>query len=553
MSEKLKITLLLSIAVVVYANTLLNGFTLDDDVYVVHNPAVTSFSISGLFQPARHNNVFRPATFATYALNWATEGNDPVGYHLFNILLHAAVTFLLYLVLKKLLEGVPGGTMIAWATALLFAVHPIHTEAVASITGRSELLAAGFLLAAWLLHLTNLPIPALGCFSLALLSKESAVVFAPLALTCDYVNGKLKPVYRYASIAGVTCLYLASLWKIQGRRFGQQRISVLDNPLAHLSPDLRILNALRVGWKYLALQVYPATLSCDYSYNAIPLNLNWRSTMPAAIGAAILVGLWIWALFTKRRAWFLAGALYLFGFAITSNILSPIGTILGERLAYFPSAGLCLLIVLVWIPLLNHKSKLAWTPFILIVALMSVRAVIRNHEWRDNFTLFSKDTQEIPNSAKLHAMLGGQYMNHSQWDAAYREFKTALQIYPEYPEVIDLCGLIEALTGRDQEALRSFQQALSLTEKGSASYYSIAMDLAKELVKLGLSDDALRLMSEVIDSSPGYSLAWSNRAAIRYGRGEPKLALADAKVAISLDPSNVQAQQLLALLSLGSR
>jgi Tfp pilus assembly protein PilF len=548
MSERVRSLLLLTMSAVVYGNTLLNGFTLDDDAYILHNPAVTGFSIRGLLQPTLHNNVFRPTAFATFALNWAIGENRPFGYHLINLLLHAGVTFLLYRVLAKLLEAMPEGRIVAWTTALVFAVHPIHTEAVASISGRSEPLAAGFLLAAWFLHLTDLPIPALTCFVLSLFSKESAVVFAPLVLAGDYVRDKLKPIHRYASVAGVTVVYLVLLWKVQGGRFGEQRISLLDNPLAHLTASLRVFNALRVAWKYIGLQIYPAKLSCDYSYNAILLDSNWRNTILAALCAAIVLALWIWALLTRRRAWFLAGAIYLLGFAVVGNILVPTGTILGERLMYLPSVGLCLLFVLLWIPLLQYNPRVAWVIIAAIMLLLSTRTVIRNQDWRDNFTLFTADVQAVPRSAKLHAMLGGQYMLRSQWDVAQREFETALQIYPDYPEVMELRAVIESRMGQDQEALRSLRRALSLSEKGSVSYDLIAINLANQFLKVGASDNALELMNELIEYSPAYSPAWSNRAAIRWDRGELALARADATTALHLDPTNTQAQYLLNLL-----
>lgn len=547
MCERTRRLVLVAIPIFVYVNTLMNGFTLDDDAFILHNPAVTAFSIKALFAPAVHNNVFRPITFITFALNWMVGANHAFGYHLVNLLLHGTVTYLVYLVLKKLLENVAQGEIIAWTAALLFAVHPIHTEAVASVSGRSELLVAVFLLTAWILHLTNHPILALTCFALTLLSKESAVVFAPLVLAGDYVRGKLKPIHRYASIAGVTVLYMAILWKVQGDRFGQQRISVLDNPLAHLSAGLRILNAIRVGWKYIGLQIYPARFSCDYSYQAIPLDSTWWKISLTVLCAAIVIGLWIWALVSKRREWFLAGALYLIPFAITGNILLPIGTILGERLAYLPSVGFCLFVILLWIPLLKHSPRSAWAVIVTITVLASVRTTIRNQDWHDDFTLFSADVQAAPGSAKLHAMLGGQYMLRGRWDLAHREFETAVRIYPNYPEVIELCGIIESRMGQDQEALQSLQKARSVAEMGSVTYDSITIDLAAHLVKLGRSDDALSLMNELIENSPGYSPAWSNRAAIHYGRGEFALASQDATVALRLDPANVQAQKLLPL------
>jgi hypothetical protein len=189
MKERLRIGLLLATVALVYANTLWNQFTWDDELYITSNPQVTQFSWRGLLAANRVTNVFRPLTFGSFAFNWALQGAHPFGFHLLNLLLHGAVTLLLYWLLCALLDEVPHGTTMALVAAALFAVHPIHTEAVTSIVGRPELLAAGFLLAAWLLHLRDLQIPALICFALALLSKESAASFLPLVEITPAASG----------------------------------------------------------------------------------------------------------------------------------------------------------------------------------------------------------------------------------------------------------------------------------------------------------------------------------------------------------------------------
>jgi len=549
MSERTRVALLLAVAMLVYGNTLLNAFTFDDFLYVLHNPAVTNFSLSGLFVATRDSNVFRPVTFATFALDLALEGAHPFGYHLLNLLLHAAVTLLLYLVLRKLLEGVQQGATVAWVAALLFAVHPIHTEAVASIVGRFELLAVGFLLAAWLLHLDDRPVLAVLCFALALLSKESAVAFVPLALAGDYARGKLLPLHRYGWIAGVAVVYTALLWKIQGGRFGRANFNFLDNPLAGLPSSLRILNALRVAWKYAGLHVYPATLSCDYSYNAILLYAGGRHLVIPAVAALLVLALWIWTLLTKRGEWFLAGAIYLCAFAATSNVLLRTGTIMGERLAYLPSAGFCLLFALLWIRLEKRQRKLAWAVLAIVVAALATRTVVRNRDWRDNFILFSTDVRAVPGSAKIHYCLGSEYLDRGQLDAARAELQTARRIFPDSPEAIELSGIIEAQLGHDQEARRFFEKALSMTRRESIGYESWAVNLAALLTKLGENDNAQKILDQVIAISPEYPLAWLNRAVVHYHRGETTLARADAEQALRLDPASTQAQKLLTLLN----
>jgi protein O-mannosyl-transferase len=451
--------------------------------------------------------------------------------------------------LRILLESAPRANTIALVAALLYAVHPIHTEAVAWITGRSELLAAGFLLGAWLLHLKNRPVPALLCFLLALMSKESAVVFIPLVAVGDYARGKLRPLQSYGWIAGMGAFYLALLWKVQGGRFGEKGFSLIDNPLASFPPKWRILNALRIAWKYIGLQFYPASLSCDYSYNAILLYANWKRTVPAAAAAAIVLALWIWTVRTRRCGWVLAGGIYLGAFAVTSNILLSTGTLMGERLAYLPSAGFCLFVALLWIQLEQRGRKLAWAVLTILLAALTARTVIRNRDWRDDLSLFSAAVRVVPQNAKMRANLGGVYLQRSKLDEAGAELDAALRTFPDFPEALELKGLVEARKNSDQEACRLLIKALSMTSRNNIYYDEMVVNLAGELIKLGQGGDALKMLDETIARSPGLSLAWSNRADIRYQRGELDEARGDAETALRLDPTNTRAQRLLATMN----
>lgn len=551
MNERMRVLLLLAVSVLVYTNALPNGFTYDDQRYILHNQAVRAFSVQALLRPAKANNVFRPLTFFTFALNWAVEGAQPLGYHFVNLLLHAAVVVLLYLLLRTLLESVPHAATIAFATGLLFAVHPLHTEAVASIAGRSELLAAGFLLAAWLLHLRDFPVPALLCFLCALLSKESAMAFVPLVLAGDYVRNQWKPIWRYASILAAAGLFLLLFWKIEGGRFGEKSISFIDNPLASLPAQLRILNALRIAWKYLGLLVYPHTLSYDYSYNAILLYAGWSHCAPTLLATLVLFVLWAWALWSRRTAWFLAGAIYLCSFAVVANIIVPTGTIMGERLAYLPSAGFCLLVALPWSLLQSRKPTSGWVLLALFVALLGARTVVRNRDWQNNLTLFASGVQAVPGSARAHMNLADEYMNRGQLQAAATEFQVALRIYPHFPEAMENYGLLQSRMGLDQEAAKALETALSMVQRGDLDYPFMEVNLAGQLMKLGRNDEALGLLNHGIAERPGYSPAWSNRAVIHYQRNEVPAARADAEMALQLDPWNQQARTLLSVLSSG--
>ena len=548
MKDSLRIGLLLAVVALIYGNTLRNEFTMDDQIYIVTNPQVLHPSLRGLFAPHKISNVVRPVTFATFALNWHLGGSHTVGFHLFNLMLHAGVTLLLLAVLQALLGASPPAKAVAFAAALVFAVHPLHAEAVASISGRAELLAAGFVFAAWVLHLEDQQIPALVCFILALLSKESAVVFLPLLLVGDYARGKWKPVLRYALFAGVTLLYLGILWKVQGRRFGQITISQLDNPLAVIPAHWRILNALRVAWKYVGLHVYPAKLSCDYSFNAIPIYLDWRHTLPALLAALAVASAWIWALWKRHSGLILAGGIYLVSFAVTANILMPTGTIMGERLAYLPSAGFCLLVALGWNWLQSRQRIVALAALTALIAAFGMRTMVRNRDWVDNLNLYSAGVRVSPGSAKMHADLADEYMGAEDREIAATEFQTALNIYPEYPDALANYGLLEAWRGNDQAAGRMMERAFYMSHRDNPNYDFMAVNYAGLLMQSGHMDGALAVLNREITESPSYARAWANRAVIHYKQGQSGPARSDAEAALRLDPENTQAHKLLQML-----
>lgn len=547
---RLYIGLLVLVVLLAYANSAPNGFTNDDlHLYIVHNSQVTHPSLNALFTPHPFTKVFRPVTFGTFALNWKLGQESALGFHVVNILLHAMVTVLLYILLLRLFQGSSYPAELALTACLLFAAHPIHTEAVTSIVGRAELLAAGFLLAAWLLHLQDREIPALVCLILALLSKESAVVFLALIVIGDYAEGKWKPTRRYVGVAAVTLLYLGALWKVQGGHFGPGYIAPLDNPLVAIPSGPRILNAFRIGWKYVGLQFYPGTLSYDYSYNQIPLYWAWRYLLPAALATVAAVGCWILAVKQKKKGLILAGGIYMAAFATTANILIPIGTIMGERLAYLPSVGFCLLIALTWTWLLQWRQKIAWGVLALIVFALGFRTIVRNRDWKNDLTLFSADVRNAPRSAKTHHAAALAYINAGHIDFARKELDLSLQIYPNNATALATYGLLESWQGNYREAGLRMEKALDMIGRDNPAYDEITVNLATVYMRAGHMDGALELLNREIAESPLYGRAWAIRAVVHYRLGHLALAHSDAETALRLDPADASTQ--LALHEIG--
>ncbi len=544
-STEFRILILALIAIAVYANSLPNDFVLDDGLYITQNPQVTHFSLRAILAPHKASNTFRPVTFGSYALQWLAGGPRPLWFHLLNVLLHAGATLLLFFLLRKLFENLPHSETLSFTAALLFAVHPIHSEAVAGITGRAELFAAAFVFAAWLLHLRDGELAALICFALALLSKESAIAFAALAPAGDFVRQRWKPALRYVRLIALSLSYIALLWFVQGRRFGQPAVSKLDNPLAELPPRWRILNACRVAWKYLALQLYPAHLSSDYSFSEIPVYRDWQHTLPAALGVLFILAVWLWALRKRRAALALSGTIYLAGFAVTANILIPTGTIMGERLAYLPSAGFCLLAASCWQWLLDRQKKAACAALAAVVLASGARTLARNRDWSDDYSLAASAVRNAPGSAKAHTKMGDMYLSRQKYDLARKEFDAALRIYPGLPDAMADYGLLEFREGNYQAAGRMMETAYNTSDRNNPNYDFMAVNYAAVLMQTGHMDAALDLLNQEIKESPNYARAWSNRAVIHYSRGDNASARRDAQTALRLDPANLQAVAVL--------
>lgn len=531
--------LLFLLAAGVYANTLGNGFAQDDFYYIVGNRDLAEAPWRLMASAYSNSGVYRPVTMLTYAMNVWTLGMKPFGFHLLNLLLHGLVTVLLYRVVHELLAR----PRAAWAAAVLFAVHPIHSEAVAAAVGRAELLAAGLILGAWLLHLRGRFSYAAVCYLLAMLSKESAASFIALVALVDYACRRPLVWIAYARYAAAFAVFLALQWHAGGMR-GGDLVAMSDNPLAHLPAGWRILNALSVAAKYVALQLYPAMLSADYSYNAIPMTREFWPLLPVTLAAVGVLAVWVWS-FRRGPAVAVALSIYLCGFALTANVVVAIGTIMGERLAYFPSAGLCLLAGLAWAWLHSRRGAFAVVLLAIFATALAGRTVVRNRDWQNDFTLYSAAARAVPNSAKVRHNLGSKYMEARNLNRAREEFEAAFRIDPNYPDLLASMGLLYVQLGDKTRALQFMDRAVGSSGRDNPNYDNMATNFAALLLDTGNYQPALALLDRIIAESPRFARAWSNRAAVHLILGNAAQARADAEQALRLDPSNGQAARVL--------
>src|SRR5262245_50062480 len=339
--------LLMAVAVGCYLNSLSGALIYDDVNAIVRNPAVTDLDVRRIvstgswFAPNGYMDVYRPVTTATLAANYALHGTAPLGYHVVNVLLHAAVCVVLVLVLSR----VTGEAMLALLAGFLFAAHPVHTEAVASVVGRAELLAAGLALLSWWIAVARrgvLPrvVAALVLFA-GVLAKENAVTIVAVAVAADLIYRRPLDLRAYGALA------LGALAAILLRTAVMGSVAPLplrlDNVLATAPLAARCYTAVAVIAAYARLLVWPVHLSADYSYPQVEL-----ATTPAdprvLAGAAVIVAagvLAVWGWYRQRTVCF-AIAFAALTFSIVSNLVVLIGTVMGGRLPLLTSDGFCM-------------------------------------------------------------------------------------------------------------------------------------------------------------------------------------------------------------------
>lgn len=491
-------------ALAVFANAVPNQFALDDVDLVHRNPQIRSLTgVPGLFvEPywpgMPEAGLHRPLTIASFAVNRALTGPGPAGFHAVNVLLHALVSLLAWQAARR--AGVHYGT--ALAAGLLFAVHPLHAEAVANIAGRAELLAALGVLAAWLCHRRAFVEPdggrrtgwgagAAACYLLALLSKEHAIVAPVVFLIDDRLRlreggdpGRFswRGYGAYALVlAAAGVLRLAAL----GGFRGAETTAFLDNPAAFADNLGRLGTALWVQVKYAVLFFAPTRLSSDYSFDAIPVVESVRDArfwmalaFIAALCAVFVVGC------RRSRPLAVGVAWWALFFLPTSNLLFASGTVMAERLAYLPSFGGCLLAGhgIAWLaskgsPLPDVRRLRVALPIVvtlLLTLLLGAKTWTRNPAWRDNATLATRDALTMPRSAKLHAGAGIAQAAAGDTGTAEQSFRQAIGIYPDYAQVRFNLGQLLMQRGERAEAIEHLARAAWLSPANPRPHKSLA-------------------------------------------------------------------------------
>jgi len=541
------------LALVLYLPTLRCDFVFDDRGVILMNPLLHDLhNLPRLLvtpywnAPGHPRELYRPLTGVSFALDGALSGMRPVWFHAVNAVLHALATFLVTLLGLELARGQAATAAIA---GTLFAVHPIHVEAVAGIVGRSEILAALGVLTAILCHRRSLLVARdrlaiwTGAAWLAALcgmfAKESAIVGPALCLLSEVVPPGRDPAPRrraalYSGYAVGAALYLAARMSVLGMLGPGQPIPFVDNPAAAAGALDGRLTGLGTLVRYASLLVWPLHLSADYSYDQIPVIHSLLDPL-AATGlvlalAVIAAGAWL-----LRRAPIGGFALLFMAISasLTTNVALFIGTLLAERLMYLPSVGLCLFAGWMVGRIERRKARLlARTAMALVAALMFGRAYARIPDWKDDFSLYRSAARIAPRSARIRYNLGNAYLRAARNRDAEENYRRALAIYPEFQDARVNLGMALVQQGRAAEAL-DFLEAAALKDQGNAD---LAVNLGTAYRGLGDDGRAERAFRRALELDPDSSRAWNNLGSLELKRGHVKEAIADLEKAVRLEP-----------------
>jgi len=500
-----------ALAFLAYANSLSNGFVYDDTWIIVKNAAVRDLSdLRAIFASSywpEKNNLYRPLVIFSYALNYAIAGLSPFHYHLVNVLLHAGNSALVYLLSMALFKK----RGVAIAGAAIFALHPIHTEAVAYIVGRAELVAAAFLFLSWTWYLRWSDASAGGrgrwlaasivAFGLALFSKEHAVVLPGLLVLTDLFRAserglplgsalreKLRAAYVWylLPLIGYVAVRFSVLGSLRSRE-----VSWIANPLANTDAWSRSLTAIKVLGKYLWLLLVPVHLSPDYSYNQIAVSSSVLepSVLLALLALLAMLALLIWN-WRQRPPISVAVAIFPISILPVSNLLFPIGTIMAERVLYLPSFSFCLLLGVLFAELASRPrwNLVAVGAFALLLVGYGTRTVVRNRDWRSDAEMLRAAARTSPNSVWCRCGLGGLLFRGGNLSGARSEYERCLEIAPKYAQALIGLGLVLEQQGHIDEAIRMYQQV----DRSTEYYGSVRLSLGFAYLRKGMISEALR-------------------------------------------------------------
>ncbi len=535
------ITLLLLLPLIVYLNSLNNAFHYDDMSAFVKNEAIRDIrNIPGFFKAViagegEINDLgYRPLLDISFMLNYYIGGLNPAGYHIFNLLFHILNGLLIYFVV-----GMTGdfgkNKIVPFIAALAFVMHPVHSEAVNYIHARSSILATFFMLLALFLfikHKASGPgkliyySGAIGAFVAGVLTKELVFTLPVMLCLYDYyfISGGRKAAFlKNALKQHLPFFILLGIYLV----FRVLLVKNLNPPDDTKTPLTYLLTQTRVMMNYIKLLFYPVNLAVErrilLSHSFFELRVMFST---AVIALALFAAL---KLYRKSKA-LSFGIFWFFITLIPTSSVVPLIIIMNEHRLYLPGVGFSLVIAVLvhglWnmppgkFPVKRFREALA-VLLVLVLIFSFMRILKRNGDWKDEYSLWSKNVKVCPDSFRARNNLGAYYDRQDDYDNAMKHYEESVRLNPMAASSQDNLGIIYYKKGFYDRAIVCYKNALAL----KADYHDALNNLGIVYAAKGMLEEAISEFEKVIDINPEHKSVYKNLGLVYKMMKDEKRAL----------------------------
>jgi protein O-mannosyl-transferase len=442
---------------------IVNAFTYDDRFIVQWNPFVHRLSDwwrvfeNSYWPPLSGGDGYRPLTILAFKVEWALGAGSPISFHVANIVLYVLVSILVLRLGQQVFDR--QHQWAAWLTAAMFAVHPVHVEAVANVVGQSELIVALAVVLATLLYLRDRSVGALSprtaawitlLYVVACLSKEHGIVLPAILVAAELTlldcRGPwreripaLRPFYSVLALVAVAFVATRATVLVDEGLVGFHPFTPFSS--LQLTNGQRVLTALGVVPQWLRLLYWPAHLSTEYG--PPDLEIAQGPSITQLPGVALLVAGATLVIVLRRRRPVVSFGIAFAGICLlpSSNLILPAGILLAERTLFLPSVGAMLLASAVAMPIAERLH--ARSPRVArMLAQVAVGGVLaaglawstwRTTFWHDNDRLFRQAVKDTPLAYRAHYMLGAWHFENERRREGEAEYRHALKLFPYDP------------------------------------------------------------------------------------------------------------------------
>jgi tetratricopeptide (TPR) repeat protein len=515
-------------ALIVFFNTFQNDFAFDDESVIQNNESITKLSNIPSFFTGDNGfhkvigKYYRPIVSISYTLDYALYGLSPKGFHVTNVIIHIIASLLLFRIFTLLFAKSKYCNIISLLVTLVFVVHPIHTESVSWISGRTDSIATLFFFAAFLYYVkftdsenkTNkFLILSLVYYFIGLLSKEMIVTMPVIIVMYDFIYRRKPLSYvkenfkTYALFAAVTIFYFVI------RYLALKDIPDRMSYMYFIGKDASVVffTMIKTVPLYFKLLLFPINLL--YHYNGVLPDSN--SLDPNVIFSLIFVlGMIVSSvlLYKKQNKISFVLLFFLVTLLPVMNII-PTMNFMAERFLYMTSFCLSLLLGVLFVKYINDKNKFIIVFVSLLIILpYSFLTIKRNAEWKDNDTLYS--TADGVDGYVLLVNAGNIYANKKNYDEAAKRYRRAIQIRDNTVLGHHNLGLIFLIRGQLDSAEAQFKKGLQIDSLAPDGY----LQLAQVYNMRGEKQEAIKYLEKLQTISPNYR---DSQDMLKYLKMEP--------------------------------